>query len=201
MRQELPEILEAAGRHELRIVWVCISDCLWQQTAIGDIQAAHDPSRPLDALGKAKRSKVLQAVANILIDSVSSPPRILILHDCDKCIRQVSETLGNIGLDSEKNLTVIRRYADLQGVLTSRVQFDLIVRKALLTDESSRIVTPKVSWCQLQGSLRGLGRVITLVDGTYHYAAEPNERCIGTIAGVLDANEFLAAVKECLSAF
>jgi hypothetical protein len=59
---ELPPLLEAAEKQGLVILWVYVSTCLYDETKIGDYQAAHDISRPLDSLTPSEQSRVLADV-------------------------------------------------------------------------------------------------------------------------------------------
>ena len=59
----MPEILEAAKKQQLRLLWVYLSPALWEETALKDIQAAHDTRRPLSALSDADRDETLQSMA------------------------------------------------------------------------------------------------------------------------------------------
>jgi hypothetical protein len=56
---ELPPLLQVAKQEGLTIIWVCISSCLYQETEIGNYQAAHDISRPLKKLSEAELDDVL----------------------------------------------------------------------------------------------------------------------------------------------
>jgi O-acetyl-ADP-ribose deacetylase (regulator of RNase III) len=47
---ELPQLLAAAERKDLKILWVYISPCFYQEIKLGERQAAHDISRPLAGL-------------------------------------------------------------------------------------------------------------------------------------------------------
>jgi hypothetical protein len=59
---ELPPLLNAAGKEGLVILWVYLSSCLYDETEIGDYQAAHDISKPLDSLTPAEQGSVLTHV-------------------------------------------------------------------------------------------------------------------------------------------
>jgi hypothetical protein len=60
--QELPPLLEAAEKQGVVILWVYLSSCLYDETKIGDYQAAHDISKPLDSLTPAEQGAVLTQV-------------------------------------------------------------------------------------------------------------------------------------------
>jgi hypothetical protein len=59
---ELPPLLNAAKKEGLVILWVYLSSCLYDETEIGDYQAAHDISKPLDSLTAAEQGSVLTHV-------------------------------------------------------------------------------------------------------------------------------------------
>jgi hypothetical protein len=60
---ELPPLLRAAENAHVTILWIYLSACLYEETGLKDIQAAHDISRPLDGLTPAKQNQVLVAIA------------------------------------------------------------------------------------------------------------------------------------------
>jgi hypothetical protein len=79
---ELPPLLDAAAKEGLIILWIYASSCLFDETEIGDYQAAHDISKPLNSLTPAKRSAVLvevcrkiKAAANVVGQSPEAEPR------------------------------------------------------------------------------------------------------------------------------
>jgi hypothetical protein len=56
---ELPSLLQAAEKKGLKIIWIYISPCLYQETEIEKYQAAHDISRPLADLKETEQHQVL----------------------------------------------------------------------------------------------------------------------------------------------
>lgn len=66
---ELPPILDACKTAGVRIVWVPVSDCLYQHTPIERYQAAHDPAQPLDTLSPGPLHQALVAISNKIINA------------------------------------------------------------------------------------------------------------------------------------
>jgi hypothetical protein len=69
---ELPQLLKAAESEGLTVIWVYISDCLYDATEIKDYQAAHDVSRSLDMLSPAKRNQELAKVGRAIKAAMNS---------------------------------------------------------------------------------------------------------------------------------
>lgn len=70
---ELPPLLERARRNSLTIFWIAVSSSLYEHTEIARYQAAHDVKKPLDALDKPQRNKVLVEIVNRLLRAVQDP--------------------------------------------------------------------------------------------------------------------------------
>jgi non-canonical purine NTP pyrophosphatase (RdgB/HAM1 family) len=66
MEEELPYLLEAAEPGGTVILWVLLSQCLYQETLIGTIQAAHRPLQPLDALPPSALNATLAEIATAI---------------------------------------------------------------------------------------------------------------------------------------
>jgi TIR domain-containing protein len=60
--RELPPLLSAAETQGLKILWVYVSYCLWEETPLADYQAAHAIGRSLDDMSEAEAKKVLAEV-------------------------------------------------------------------------------------------------------------------------------------------
>lgn len=56
---ELSPLLEAAKREEVKILWVYLSHCLYDETELVNYQAAHDIASPLEDLSRAEQNRVL----------------------------------------------------------------------------------------------------------------------------------------------
>ena len=56
--QELTPLLQAAADKGLRILWVYLSYCMYQETAIADYQAVHDITKPLKSLKETQQDLV-----------------------------------------------------------------------------------------------------------------------------------------------
>ncbi len=68
---ELPQLLDAAEKKGLKILWICVSDCLYTETEIGDYQAANDPRKPLDTLG-SELNKALVSICERIKQAATS---------------------------------------------------------------------------------------------------------------------------------
>jgi hypothetical protein len=58
VEEELPYFLKVADEEDVKIVWLLLSSCLYEETELRDYQAAHNISRPLDTLSEAERRAV-----------------------------------------------------------------------------------------------------------------------------------------------
>lgn len=56
---ELPYLLEAVKKQKATLIWMLLSNCLYEHTDISNYQAAHDISRPLDSLSGSELNDVL----------------------------------------------------------------------------------------------------------------------------------------------
>ena len=67
---ELKPLLDAEG---VTVVWIAVSTSFYDRTAIADLQAANDPSKPLDLLTPARRNKELHSIGKKIIEALESP--------------------------------------------------------------------------------------------------------------------------------
>lgn len=72
--EEVPELLKSASTKGLKIIWVPISDCLWEETEIANYQAAYSPKSPLDSLEKWQVNTALVEICRKIKDVLHPPP-------------------------------------------------------------------------------------------------------------------------------
>lgn len=70
---ELPPLLEAAEREGLKIIWVCVNTCMYEETEIELFQAAHDVFRPLDSLTEAELYPVIKRICQDIKQAANEP--------------------------------------------------------------------------------------------------------------------------------
>lgn len=68
--EEVPELLKSARTKGLTIIWVPISDCLWQETEIANYQAAYSPKTPLDSLEKWQVNTALVEICRAIKEAL-----------------------------------------------------------------------------------------------------------------------------------
>ncbi len=61
--QELPVLLAAADRGEVKLLWLHLSPALYEATPLNDYQAAHDPARTLASLSPVEQDQALKDIA------------------------------------------------------------------------------------------------------------------------------------------
>lgn len=112
-RWELPRLMEAR-KGTLKIFWILISDCAWNDTPLAHIQAANDVKRSLDRLRKPDRARVWQEIGNAILEATGAGdfdgPSLPHAFELDVAIRY-----------SQSDLEVgwVR---DLYGLLVSRLE-------------------------------------------------------------------------------
>ena len=63
MGEEVPKLLAAAEAEGVRVLWVSLSACLVEKTAIFQYQAVLPPSRPLDQMAEAEVKEALKVIS------------------------------------------------------------------------------------------------------------------------------------------
>lgn len=69
---ELGPVLSAAKTGQKKILWVLLSDCLWEQTDIQQFQAAHNVKKPIAELPRPKQEAQLKIVAQAVLKALES---------------------------------------------------------------------------------------------------------------------------------
>ncbi len=67
---EMPYFLDAARNRQVHLLWVPVSPSLYEHTPLAEIQAAHDPSRPLSTLSESERDVALKAICQKIHEAV-----------------------------------------------------------------------------------------------------------------------------------
>jgi len=65
---ELPPILDAAKEGDLRIIWIYLRHCLFEETAIGKYQAGHTPLDPIEEMKSFEQQKVFKSICKSIIE-------------------------------------------------------------------------------------------------------------------------------------
>jgi tetratricopeptide (TPR) repeat protein len=63
VKHELPPLVKAAREGGTRLLWVYVSDALWEETPLKSFQATHDTKLPLDARPRPEQNAILKSVA------------------------------------------------------------------------------------------------------------------------------------------
>ena len=69
---EFPKILSEAEKKGLKIIWIPISDCLYNETDLEKFHSAIDPSTPLISFSEAELEKKLSEISAIIRDTYNS---------------------------------------------------------------------------------------------------------------------------------
>ena len=64
--EELPAFLKAATGEGLRILWVPVRSCMFDETDLKDYQATHDPARPLADMSQAEVDRALVVIGKAI---------------------------------------------------------------------------------------------------------------------------------------
>jgi hypothetical protein len=73
-KEEVPQLLGSAQTKGLKIIWVPISDCLWQETDIANYQSAYPPDTPLDSLQEWEVNKALVKICREIKQALYPEP-------------------------------------------------------------------------------------------------------------------------------
>ena len=73
-QHELPPLLEAAKKDGLRVFWVCLDNCPYENTEIKSYQAVHDLAKSLSDLSPNNRKAVWKSLCQELEQVAPLPP-------------------------------------------------------------------------------------------------------------------------------
>lgn len=93
--KELPVILAAAEKGELKVFWVPISAAMFESVHLDEIAVAPgcDPKYPLDGMTRAKRERSIVTVCRAILDEMGRLPSMT-RSDRGDLKKRVSETVG-----------------------------------------------------------------------------------------------------------
>lgn len=72
-KHELPPILDAAAKEGLKILWVTIDECMYENREIVRYQAVGDPSKPLKGLPIPEQDKIIKKLCQKVIKAMEQP--------------------------------------------------------------------------------------------------------------------------------
>jgi internalin A len=72
LKNEMPQLLAAAEKRGLTILWIAISASLFEETPIAKYKALNNPARPLDRLSPAERNEALVKICQQIKECINS---------------------------------------------------------------------------------------------------------------------------------
>lgn len=67
---ELPYFIKGLINRGLELIWVLVSDCLWEHSQLNDIKAANDINKPIDSLSAPQQKTAWKAVGKQLHEAL-----------------------------------------------------------------------------------------------------------------------------------
>jgi predicted acylesterase/phospholipase RssA len=74
-KAELPYLLNAAQAGRVKVAWVATGHSMFRETPLGTMQAANDPKKPLESLGKSDQDRVIVDICSKLKTMMESEAR------------------------------------------------------------------------------------------------------------------------------
>lgn len=69
--QELSPLLKSAQQEGVKILWICLGACLYEETEIVNYQAVHDVNKPLDTLESGEQNQVLATICQEIKQAIT----------------------------------------------------------------------------------------------------------------------------------
>jgi hypothetical protein len=149
-KHELPSLLE---KEDVTILWVCLSPCLYDLTEIGDYQAAHDPTQPLERLPPSEQKEVLVSICRKIMEAArSKAPAELSAEEARRRERERQER-------EEKEKTEQRSRAQATAVEAARLREQ--IRSAKLNEDWGAVIRAAESLLRITPSDQSVKDILT----------------------------------------
>ena len=73
MSEEFPYLLKVARTEKVKLLWILLSSCLYEETPLKDYQAAHNISKPLASLSESERHEVWVMICKHVREAANAP--------------------------------------------------------------------------------------------------------------------------------
>jgi len=155
-QNELPALREAAERKELTLLWVPITESMYERTELHALQATVSPEKPLYGLSEPEADNVIKQICMRMLNALGTAS--FVTHgQCDEFQRAVAEKIGPkykiLDQIAFGDSSVVYRARRTQAELAHDVDLDSETRR---TDELGQLIAVKA----LVGSVlqRGIER-------------------------------------------
>jgi predicted acylesterase/phospholipase RssA len=71
--REMRYFMEISAQEKVPILWVAVSDTLYEKTPLQALQCANNPNKPLDKLSEAEQNSELKAICQAIIHAMQAP--------------------------------------------------------------------------------------------------------------------------------
>jgi len=69
---EVPHLLDERTKRNLKILWVLVGDCMWEETFLKDIQAAIEPNTALNNITEGERDLFIKRISKVVRDTFTT---------------------------------------------------------------------------------------------------------------------------------
>lgn len=112
IENELSLILDRQRDNNLIIYWIAVSHSGYKQTVLFNIQAANNPSKPLDKLTKSERDKTLVAITEKVASALNVNSIGNVLKIIDDFVPQQKAFIDEVKVDNRSNNYSIQAYQE-----------------------------------------------------------------------------------------